>query len=135
MARLSLANMMVDLPTEIALTPGSTIQLAVAGTPGNLKLALVQQGDGAAKGQGVQAPVQPGGVTPPASTTSGSVRPSRLLRCRRRCEPPQRDRTAWRRCLPIWRLPQEPTLPQPVHQAVARLLTLQTPTTASRGPT
>jgi hypothetical protein len=128
MARLSLANMMIDLPTEIELTPGTTIQLAVAGTPSNLKLVLVEQGAGLAKGQAVQAPVQQSGVTPPVPSTSGTVRaePAVALSTALRSAAVRQDSLA-----PLFAdlaaAAETDALPQPVRQAVTRLLSFQVP--------
>jgi Flagellar hook-length control protein FliK len=127
MARLSLANMIFDVPSEVALTPGSTIQLAVGGTAGQLKLALIDPPAGAANGQAVAAPA-----------SSQPVAPSQPAAARLAPEPPAALSAALRSAAvrqgglaPLFAdlaaAAGTNALPAPVREAAARLLAFQVP--------
>ena len=46
--RLALANTLIDVLSQVPLTPGTTVRLAVEGTPSDLRLVIVDQGGNAA---------------------------------------------------------------------------------------
>jgi hypothetical protein len=128
MARLSLANMIVDLPTEIMLTPGSTIQLAIGGTPDNPKLALVEQLTGTAKGQGPEAPVAPAGVASGPAPTGSRVaaEPAAALSAALRSAAVRQNGLGGL-FADLQAAVGVEVLPEPVRQAAARLAGLQLP--------
>src|SRR5882724_9982101 len=55
LVRIAIANLSIEVLSEIPLQVGQTLQLAVSQTPEGIKLAVVGQG-GAASNQGIPAP-------------------------------------------------------------------------------
>src|SRR5918999_1051614 len=45
--RLAIANTLIDVLSQVPLTPGTTVRLAVEGTPSELRLLVVDQGGNA----------------------------------------------------------------------------------------
>jgi hypothetical protein len=55
LVRIAIANLSIDVQTEIALTPGQNLQLAVSQTDNGIRLAVVGPGGGRSAGQGAGA--------------------------------------------------------------------------------
>src|SRR5229473_5100778 len=55
LVRIAIANLSIDVLTEVALTPGQNLQLAVSQTQDGIRLAVVGQGAGAADAAGLAA--------------------------------------------------------------------------------
>src|SRR5882757_4518230 len=55
LVRIAIANLSIDVQTEVALTPGQNLQLAVSQTQDGIRLAVVGQGAGAADAAGLAA--------------------------------------------------------------------------------
>jgi Flagellar hook-length control protein FliK len=72
LVRIAIANLSIEVLSEIPLQVGQTLQLAVSQTPNGIKLAVVGQGAGTATGEAVPASVgtnpAPPNVTPDAVT-------------------------------------------------------------------
>src|SRR6185295_17084352 len=56
LVRIAIANLSIEVLSEIPLQAGQTLQLAVSQTPDGIRLAMVAQ-DGAASSEAVGAPV------------------------------------------------------------------------------
>jgi hypothetical protein len=56
LVRIAIANLSIEVLSEIPLQVGQTLQLAVSQTPQGIKLALVGQGSGAMTSEGLAAP-------------------------------------------------------------------------------
>jgi hypothetical protein len=71
LVRIAIANLSIEVLSEIPLQVGQNLQLAVSQTPDGIRLAVVGQGN--ATGDGVSAPASEGigspNVVPPDSTT------------------------------------------------------------------
>src|SRR3979411_2763216 len=75
LVRIAIANLSIEVLSEIPLRVGQTLQLAVSQTPEGIKLAVVGQGR-TASSDGSPASVSDGAVSPnPASTKLGSPAP------------------------------------------------------------
>ncbi len=148
--RIALANTIMEVATQVPLVPGTTVQLAVKGTGVELALVVLDKGSaqvGSSPGP-ASAPAAAGGrasgvadaptlqptvpVTDPEQAISGqtTVRPAAAALA-------QAVRTAAAQqggLAPLFAdaavAAGSGTLPQPVQQAVARLLALQTSTSA-----
>jgi len=55
LVRIAIANLSIDVQTEVALTPGQNLQLAVSQTDNGIRLAVVGPGGGQSAGQGAGA--------------------------------------------------------------------------------
>src|SRR5229473_7833003 len=55
LVRIAIANLSIDVLTEVALTPGQNLQLAVSQTDNGIRLAVVGPGGGQSAGQGAGA--------------------------------------------------------------------------------
>src|SRR5882757_9812958 len=55
LVRIAIANLSIDVQTEVALTPGQNLQLAVSQTDNGIRLAVVGPGGGRSAGQGAGA--------------------------------------------------------------------------------
>jgi hypothetical protein len=69
--RIAIANLSIEVLSEIPLEVGQTLQLAVSQTPQGIKLAVVGKGPGAAGGEGL--PVPAATSTASASTASAAA--------------------------------------------------------------
>ena len=107
LVRIAIANVSIDVLSEVPLQAGQTLQLAVSQTQDSVRLAVVGQGattgastDTVTLGPNALADVAANASVPVASSTNVLTpleqSPSRL---RLRARSP--SRTAWRRCLPI----------------------------------
>src|SRR6266852_8373986 len=65
LVRIAIANLSIDVLTEVALTPGQNLQLAVSQTDNGIRLAVVGQGAGAADAAGFASD------TPVSATAAG----------------------------------------------------------------
>jgi hypothetical protein len=75
LVRIAIANLSIEVLSEIPLQAGQTLQLAVSQTPDGIKLAVVGQGR-AASNELIPASASDGAVSPhPASTKLGSPAP------------------------------------------------------------
>ena len=75
LVRIAIANLSIEVLSEIPLQVGQTLQLAVSQTPEGIKLAVVGQGR-AASNDGIPASASDSAVSPnPASTKLGSPAP------------------------------------------------------------
>ena len=115
--RLSIANTVMDVVSQVPLTPGSNVRLAVQSTTPVLTLALLPPGAPAPRGTGVPAAIAPQAAadvgeaqvvqTASAQSITPPVRRTRRvppLRWRRRSAARRRVKAVWPRC--------SPTLPQ-----------------------
>src|SRR5882757_6116419 len=55
LVRIAIANLSIDVQTEVALTPGQNLQLEVSQTDNGIRLAVVGPGGGQSAGQGAGA--------------------------------------------------------------------------------
>jgi hypothetical protein len=79
LVRIAIANLSIEVLSEIPLQVGQTLQLAVSQTPEGIKLAVVGQGNGnagisASTGEGAVSPniVSPGLATPAAKVSASA---------------------------------------------------------------
>jgi hypothetical protein len=69
-ATLAIGNTVIDVKTQVALTAGTTVRLAVKNTPDGIRLTLLGNAGGAASGAAGNTPATPNGAAVPNAATS-----------------------------------------------------------------
>src|SRR5262249_24559329 len=80
--RLALANTILEVQTQVALTPGTTVKLAVKNTPDGIRLSIVGNPvatPAATRGAPAVAARLPAAPHPPASPAPATVAPAAAL--------------------------------------------------------
>jgi len=69
-ATLAIGNTVIDVKTQVALTAGTTVRLAVKNTPDGIRLTLLGNAGGAASGAAGSSPATPNGPAVPNAAAS-----------------------------------------------------------------